>query len=484
MVLHHLEPIELDGEEFTFTYYGGVHNFLWRGPGISLFFPGADCSLQLTFSVKTVNDDYVLPLEYQEMPLVSGMYEIIASDKLPAPATMQIQHCAIIDEEDSLIFMVAHGKPPYHFEPLPGGRFPLGESYGEVKIDKFCKFMILYRNLRGSMSLSAHVFYHTNITATFVVTKNVEALIAAVKKKYVRVNYSEWSMSCNNTTKAIVLTMPDCESGEWSIEPEIKPPKIETRLIRKYREGKTPPSVKLNMRWTGDGKPRKKYVEIKMKGASLESFTLYCKPSSDSDASFSPSASSHSHSLPRQAPSPTPSQPSSLSSLTDTATQPMLEMFPAPSQSYPFPSQSAALKPSGPAAKDPSTYSLSDSATLGRPSVGTHSPQLQATRTPQSIALQKSYSIFKKSLHPANLMTVLYSNCLLTREEKDKARQETNTDDQKLEEIFQGLERRVSADPVVFNKVIKALKEEPVTEKVGGIMQAIYEECADVQEKR
>ena len=70
-------------------------------------------------------------------------------------------------------------------------------------------------------------------------------------------------------------------------------------------------------------------------------------------------------------------------------------------------------------------------------------------------------------MDPDNLVKVLYSNMLLTREEREKAVQITETDSQKLEEVIKALERRISADPAVFHTVVQAIMVEPALEAVG-----------------
>ena len=89
----------------------------------------------------------------------------------------------------------------------------------------------------------------------------------------------------------------------------------------------------------------------------------------------------------------------------------------------------------------------------------------------ESIALRKSNAVFKRGVDPDNLITVLYSNILLTPEEKSKATHKTLTDDQKLEEVFTSLERRVSVIPGDFHKLVEALRDEPALKPVGDKMQ-------------
>lgn len=93
----------------------------------------------------------------------------------------------------------------------------------------------------------------------------------------------------------------------------------------------------------------------------------------------------------------------------------------------------------------------------------------------ETIALRKSYAVFKKGVDPATVIAALYSELLLTREEKDKAMQEKG--DNQAEEIFTSLERRVSANSSVFHKLVQTLLREPALQEVGKKMQGENREC-------
>lgn len=80
-------------------------------------------------------------------------------------------------------------------------------------------------------------------------------------------------------------------------------------------------------------------------------------------------------------------------------------------------------------------------------------------------ALRKSADVFKKSVDPNAIVSKLFSEEMLTREEHSKATQ--GTDYQRLEEIFKSLERRVSISPIYFHKLVKILKEIPALTRVG-----------------
>ena len=259
--------------------YTGRKVFYERS-GISLSIPAVVYEKAVGISVEVVNDDYILPSRYINMPVVSDMFQITASNTLPAPVTVRMEHCGVVEEKDSLVHIIAHGSPPYCFKLLYGGSFPLHKSYAEVQMKKFSILAILAHKLGWRMSLSVQVFYQRNNTVTFVATKNIQSQIAAVQREYPdALDLFRKSILCDYTTKAITLTLPTEPQAGWTIVPKFRPTQILTTLIREYRPGKVPPSVQLDIKWTGEGQPRAKDVDIGIKGCSIESFTLSCKPS-------------------------------------------------------------------------------------------------------------------------------------------------------------------------------------------------------------
>lgn len=85
----------------------------------------------------------------------------------------------------------------------------------------------------------------------------------------------------------------------------------------------------------------------------------------------------------------------------------------------------------------------------------------------ECITFRKCHKIFQDGVDPDNLVTVLYSKLLLTREERQRATQRTATDSQKLQEILTALERRISTDPNNFHVILQALTAEPALKAVG-----------------
>ena len=262
----------------SFTYTGKKRNIFWKEAGISLFFPEADRKVKIMFSIKLVSDGYILPPEYEDMLLVSSIYHIRASDTLPAPVRIRMDHCAVVEEDNDLTFMVAHGKPPYQFIPLRGGVFPQGEFYGEIELNKFSFFSIFFKKRRRSIRLAVHIAYY-NKKAHFIATKNLEPHIAAVKKKYYdATDLDDYLMKCPSSTTEIVLSVPEATSEGWIVKPVFSPAKITMDTIFDYQRGTVTPNIKLSKMWKGQGSPKTEVVEFRVEGGDLKSFLLTCEP--------------------------------------------------------------------------------------------------------------------------------------------------------------------------------------------------------------
>ncbi|CAI8021810.1 hypothetical protein GBAR_LOCUS12871 [Geodia barretti] len=266
--------------ELSHMYTGIETEICWGEAGIGLFLPKVELGKQINFTVKVVNDDYELPLEYRNMPLVSAMYQITASDKLPQPVRVRMQHCTAVENENVMGFMVAHGEPPYRFSPLPGGIFPQGECYGEIELDKFSILSIFWRILGySSIECAVHVCYCADSSADFIVTKNLPPHVAAVETKYEDAKRVQYSVTCSSSSAGIALTVPEMPTNGWSVEPEFEPAKIDMSKIVNYEPGRVIPYIKLDIIWTGEGPQRKEKINISVDGAEdLDSFKLTCEP--------------------------------------------------------------------------------------------------------------------------------------------------------------------------------------------------------------
>ena len=122
---------------------------------------------------------------------------------------VRMEHCAVVEEDDSLVHMIAHGPPPYKFKPLESGKFPVGENYGEFHTKSFSIFTTLAAKIGLKLRLSVQVFYHTNTNATFVATKNLRLQILSVRSEFSSaLQMPPQQMSYKYATEAIILTMP------------------------------------------------------------------------------------------------------------------------------------------------------------------------------------------------------------------------------------------------------------------------------------
>ena len=405
--------------------------FTYDSPnGISLHFPTvAECETAIKISIKVVNDDCILPEGYEDMDLVSSMFKITTSADLPAPVTVRMEHCAVVEEDDSLVHMIAHGPPPYKFKPLEGGKFPVGENYGEFHTKSFSVFTTLASKIGLKLRLSVQVFYHTNTNVTFVATKNLRQQILSVRREFSSaLQVCPQQMSCEYSTEVIILDMPQPKKpGGWLVEPDFEPAQIETRDIRNYRAGMTPPSIHLRMRWVGSGNPMEDRVIIAIRGASARLFRLLCKPDHDESITDSGSSSLHSQS-----------------------NQTLSQADPSPS--------SPSTEPASPLSLQATSPATSDTHTFPAPSTPRNRHDSSLSVSVESIALRRSNVVFTRAGDPDTLARVLYSNFMLTPEEKARALQHNLTHDQKMEEIFQTMERRVSVNPSDFHTLLSVLK--------------------------
>ena len=313
----------------SFVYDGKKLDFEWKEGGISLHFPAAASSkTNIEISVAVIGDvqkHSILELPYRLMTGASATYKITASAPLPVAVKIRMQHCVVLESGESLTLMVADQGPPYYFKPLPGAIFPSESSYGEIEVQSFSFFEILKdvlsRRPRRPMRLSIQLFYHEDSTATFVVTKNIQPHIEAVKKSIEGTPSRDVPMTCDNSIEAITLSVPVDTKNGWHISSCFEPAEIKLFDIDKYEPRQICPKIILQMEWKGSGNPTEDSVRIPIHGGSIKSFTLLCKPT--------PQKQGHSS----QTQLPAPSQASSATTespanLSDSPTLPLLQTFP------------------------------------------------------------------------------------------------------------------------------------------------------------
>ena len=268
-------------------------DIIWKEAGISMHFPATLGERDIKISVQIFTNreqKCILPQQYQNMPMVSPVYEITASAKLPAPVRVKVEHCAVVDKEDSLIYMVAHNGPPNIFEPLDGGYFPLNKSHGEIELMQFSLLTILYNIFDWKLTLAIHIAYLKDNIVHFLVTKNLPANCTAVQEIYrTRVSkLQSYIMQYFYKTTKISLSIPELEPGcdGWCIEPSCKPVTVGMLGVHTYQPGGVIPKIELKLKWQGNGKPEEQEIDIGIEGGSMESFSLSCKSAQQSPESL------------------------------------------------------------------------------------------------------------------------------------------------------------------------------------------------------
>ena len=283
-----------------------------------------------------VEETYILPRKYRLMPKASVTYKITSNvTSLPAPVRVRIQHCAIVEKEDSLVFMVAHHGPPYHFQPLQGGKFPPGESYGEIEVKEFSLLTIFYNILDFRMSLAVYEAYLSNNIMHFLVTKNLPANRTQVRNEYARLQEKTMTYYYS-TTKIALGNLPIEEENGWHVKPLHKPASIDMCSVHAYEPGCVIPKIELKLEWKGAGEPEEKEVDIEVEGGNMESFKLSC--GGQPPVTLAPIT----HPFPQQTPpeprpsshpfpQSTPPEPPRSVAMSDKPTLPLLQHFTTPS---------------------------------------------------------------------------------------------------------------------------------------------------------
>ena len=129
--------------EFIVPTQGGC--FEWKGYGLKFHVP--EESLPSGMEEARVNIRASLSGQFQlpeDSDLLSPVFWISAPCKFIKPVTLEIQHCALREDErvlSDLNFVSAkHSQSnlPYRFKHLDGGVFTKHSSYGIIQLSHFC----------------------------------------------------------------------------------------------------------------------------------------------------------------------------------------------------------------------------------------------------------------------------------------------------------------------------------------------------------
>ena len=150
--------------EFTVSTEGGP--FQWKGYGLRLHVPKdslppgtAECRINIRVSL---SGQFQLP---EGSDLLSPIFWISASCKFTKPVTLEIQHCALTENEAALsnlsfvLTKCSQKELPYRFTTMGGGLFTTSSTYGSIQLSHFSGVGVTGR--KGTpRSYCAHV-YHT-----------------------------------------------------------------------------------------------------------------------------------------------------------------------------------------------------------------------------------------------------------------------------------------------------------------------------------
>ena len=139
----------------------------WKGHGLRLQVP--DDALQppappTTMTIHaSLSGHYHLPDDTQ---LVSGVYWISFPRKFSRPITLELQHCAFLEnphEMTALSFVSAkcnQNTLPYNFKPMTGREvFSADSQYGAIELNHFSAVGIVSKKGKQGKRYMAHTYY-------------------------------------------------------------------------------------------------------------------------------------------------------------------------------------------------------------------------------------------------------------------------------------------------------------------------------------
>ena len=189
MHVHPVGPIcgvEVIGEtEFMVPNQGGL--FEWKGYGLRLQVPAGSLSVgmgECRINIRvSLSGQFQLP---EDSDLLSPVFWITAPCKFTKPITLEIQHCALREDEtvlSDLSFVSANCSQrelPYQFRKVDGGVFTKHSSYGSIQLSHFSGNGVIGRK-GGPRSYCAHLYHKIKQIYDWrfylVITQNIDAQI-------------------------------------------------------------------------------------------------------------------------------------------------------------------------------------------------------------------------------------------------------------------------------------------------------------------
>ena len=133
--LDSLDTASLNASTSLKLYQGIPFRFIWLHCGLKLTVPRNTLDSDappLSISLETCHSSqYKLPEEAQ---LISGVYNVAFPQIFPQPLTVEIQHCADLDQLSSLTIVSTESLQSHSFQMLSGGILPNSSSYGSIQL--------------------------------------------------------------------------------------------------------------------------------------------------------------------------------------------------------------------------------------------------------------------------------------------------------------------------------------------------------------
>ena len=149
--------------EFTVSTEGGL--FQWKGYGLRLHvskdsLPAGTVECRINIKV-SLSGQFQLP---EDSDLLSPVFWISAPCKFTKPVTLEIQHCALTEDEAALsnlsfvLTKCTQRDLPYRFRQVDGGVFTTNSTYGSIQLSHFSGVGVAGR--KGTPRLyCAHVYH-------------------------------------------------------------------------------------------------------------------------------------------------------------------------------------------------------------------------------------------------------------------------------------------------------------------------------------
>jgi hypothetical protein len=269
----------------------------------------------------TVGGQFIFP---ENMQLVSAIYAVSESQSFLKPLKFEIQHCVKIvrpSQATFLKFAIAHDNaaPPYKFEIVEGGKFPVNSYYGSIHRTKFCFICELAKMASSNSSDPNHhecsqtntntlendevkqeviqplqspqnnddiehdgiqksevvykgILYDEPTSAIFTAAKDLGALLEYFKNTYSHENSQNINFNIDVKLKLNFIELEFCKDNQppgWEIQPIIEPCKLFIRDMNNFgTDGYSlPPKCRIEIRNTDCPDPAQVLrYPIKLKG--------------------------------------------------------------------------------------------------------------------------------------------------------------------------------------------------------------------------